>query len=221
MSVPNQRIVHIRKAKLHNKDNLFTVINLDGLQKAVELLNGSGLKMWCYCNKNQDKYVFDLSQVACQEYGIKKDSYYNGIKELIQYGFLIPEREGSNIFYFYETPHKNISEDKNWFSETTIVEVESPKKESENTERNNTNNTLQYINKKENEIMEKEKEAKKRFQELEDLYPALNKKQQRLFLGLKNNLDSFPVSGITDFDRKRRIEIINTIYDKIYSEEVS
>jgi hypothetical protein len=60
--------------------------------------------MWLYFNKNQDGYKFELSQKACQVWGIKKDSYYDGIRELELKGYLIPIYEGSNIYKFYEKP---------------------------------------------------------------------------------------------------------------------
>ena len=44
--------------------------------------------MWLYFNKNQDGYKFELSQKACQAWGIKKDSYYDGIRELELKGYL-------------------------------------------------------------------------------------------------------------------------------------
>ena len=58
--------------------------------------------MWLYLNKNQDNYKLELSQSACRKWGIKKDSFYNGIKELIIQGYLVPICGGSNIYYFYE-----------------------------------------------------------------------------------------------------------------------
>ena len=67
-------------------------------------MKGSALKMWLYFNKNQDGYQFELSQKACQLWGVKKDSYYDGIKELESKGYLSPIYEGSNIYRFYEMP---------------------------------------------------------------------------------------------------------------------
>ena len=76
--------------------------------------------MWLYFNKNQDGYKFELSQKACQEWGIKKDSYYDGIRELESKGYLFPIHEGSNIYKFYETPPsvKPKVEKPPFFSET-------------------------------------------------------------------------------------------------------
>ena len=38
--------------------------NLDALQMAMKTLNGSGLKLWLYLNKNQDGYRFELSRLG-------------------------------------------------------------------------------------------------------------------------------------------------------------
>ena len=106
-------------------------------------LKGAHLRLWLYFNKNQDGYKFELSPKACSEWGIKKDSYYSGIEELIKKGYLIPIHYGSNIYQFYEIPQaeKANAEKANWFSETTIEDSANTKKLSENPERNNTNIT--------------------------------------------------------------------------------
>lgn len=83
MSVPYQKIVKIQPRIKRNANNLYAMFNLEALSEAVKNLNGSGLKMWLYFNKNQDGFKVELSQAACRDWGIKKDSYYNGIKELI------------------------------------------------------------------------------------------------------------------------------------------
>ena len=45
------------------------------MQYAYATLSRSGLGLWLYFNKNQDDYQLELSQKACAEWGIKKDSY--------------------------------------------------------------------------------------------------------------------------------------------------
>ena len=139
MSVPNQRKFRVEPRITRDKDHVYATMNIDALSAAVRDLKGSALKMWLYFNKNQEKHTFELSQKACADWGIKKDSYYDGIKELESKGYLCPLHEGSNIFCFYETPRaenpNRSSEKENWFYET-------PNRSSENTERNNTNNTF-------------------------------------------------------------------------------
>ena len=64
----------------------------------MQVLNGSGLKLWLYLNKNQDNYRTELSRVDCAKWGIKKDSYYSAFDELIKKGFLVQDHYGSNVF---------------------------------------------------------------------------------------------------------------------------
>ncbi len=106
-------------------------------------LKGAHLRLWLYFNKNQDGYKFELSPKACSEWGIKKDSYYSGIEELIKKGYLIPIHYGSNIYQFYEIPQaeKATSQKATWFTETKNYDSAPTKKLSENPERNNTNIT--------------------------------------------------------------------------------
>ena len=141
MSVPNQKIVQIAPRIKRDANNLFAMINIDALQFAVQELNGSALKMWLYFSKNQDRFKFELSQKACQNWGIKKDSYYNGLDELIKKGFLAPAYEDSNIYVFYENPKIRQTEKPMYFSETKKPISETYTQQSENPQRNNTNNT--------------------------------------------------------------------------------
>ena len=104
MSVANQRIIQIKWREERDTDHLYTPLNIDVTFQAMEDLKYSGFKMWFYINKNQKAFKIELSQAACAKVGIKKDSYYNGINELIEKGYLVPVREGSNIYNFYELP---------------------------------------------------------------------------------------------------------------------
>ena len=138
MSVPNQKTIQLAARTRRDADNLYSMNNLDALQTAMQVLNGSGLKLWLYMNKNQDGYKFELSRVDCAKWGIKKDSYYSAVEELIKKGFLVQDHYGSSHYWFHE---KAVSERPNFFSESANEVAENPKSESENTERNNTNNT--------------------------------------------------------------------------------
>lgn len=102
MSVPNQKTVQLATRTKRDADNLYSMNNLDALQMAMQVLNGSGLKLWLYMNKNQDGYKFELSRVDCAKWGIKKDSYYSAVEELINKGFLVQDHYGSNHYWFHE-----------------------------------------------------------------------------------------------------------------------
>jgi hypothetical protein len=107
--------------------------------------------MWLYINKNQDNYRLELSQKACEEWGIKEDSYYDGVRNLIDKGYLRPMRAGSNIYVFFENrfaENPNSVELDFYYSENskpatgfqkTAYGIQ--KRMSENPKRNNTYST--------------------------------------------------------------------------------
>lgn len=166
MSVPNQKIVQIGERTARNGRNLYATVNLDALQQAMKTLKGSSLKMWLYLNKNQKDYALELSRAACLEWGIKKDSYYDGIEELIEKGYLIRNNEGSNLYTFYESPRTekpNSDNPNHYFTEETKEmseyqkwQYQKQKMKSENPYRNNINNTGILQNKTSIGLSEKE-----------------------------------------------------------------
>ena len=109
------------------------------------------VKMWLYLNKNQDNYRLGLSRVDCAEWGIRKDSYYDGIKDLIANGYLRQSQPGSNLYIFYEnalTANPTSGYSEFYFTENTTPATENqnhaygiPKRSMENPQRNNINNT--------------------------------------------------------------------------------
>lgn len=151
MTYPNQKEVQVAKRTPRNKENLFSTTNLEALQQAMNCLKGSGLKMWLYCNKNQEQYRFALSQKACEEWGIKKDSYYDGIRNLIDNGYLRPLRAGSNVYIFFENclaENPSSVELDFYYSENSKPSASFPKngygnqkRMSEKPKRNNTYST--------------------------------------------------------------------------------
>lgn len=104
MSASNQYIIRIAPRELFDKTHTYSLMHLDSLQKAMCNLKGESLKLWLYCNKNQDGYQFDLSQTAVQSWGLKKDAYQTAKKRMIEFGYLVPVSEDSNILLFYENP---------------------------------------------------------------------------------------------------------------------
>ena len=151
MSVPNQRVVQIIQREKRDKKHLYAMYNQEALRQAMTKLKGSGLKMWLYINKNQDNYRFELSRQACAEWGIKKDSYYDGFDDLVIHGYLRPSKPGSNIYYFYENALAENptfgelefyhTDNQKYFSEKEKSAYGFPKGTAVNPERNNINNT--------------------------------------------------------------------------------
>lgn len=104
MSSPNQNIVRVMPREPFDKTHTYSLMHLDSLQMAMCNLRGESLKLWLYCNKNQDGYQFELSQKKVQDWGLKKDSYQKAKQKMIELGYLVPINEGSNILMFYENP---------------------------------------------------------------------------------------------------------------------
>ena len=148
--------------------------NQDALQQAMTNLKGSGLKMWLYINKNQDNYRFELSRKVCEDWGIKKDSYYDGFNDLVKHGYLRLSQPNSNIYYFFENAlAENPPSGKREFylTENTkpATEIQNRKYENQNKaaanpERNNINNTKIIKDNKTSAFPKREtiEEAKKR-----------------------------------------------------------
>ena len=107
--------------------------------------------MWIYINKNQDGYQFELSRKACEEWGIKKDSYYDGLRDLENNRYLRQAKPGSNIYHFFENAlaenptfgeiNYYHTENQKYFSVIEKPTYDLPKGTAENPERNNINNT--------------------------------------------------------------------------------
>ena len=146
----NQKMVIINKqfnTSPSNGNIVFTSLNVAGLEQAISHLSAPGLRLYLYIMKNKDKYGFGLSLTdfmnTCRNMG--KTSYYNGVKELIEEGFLIKVPDKKNLYLavcysqvckqqdeFYARMHGNtipglegISIDK--ISESMLDEVKNTK----------------------------------------------------------------------------------------------
>ena len=103
MSVPNQKIIQIAKRRPYDSNNIYGMAHIDAMKKASKELSGVAYKLWCAFNSNQNDRSFELSQVAMEkEWGIKKTSYYKAIDELVEFHYLAPVKEGSNVYMFFE-----------------------------------------------------------------------------------------------------------------------
>ncbi len=98
-SVENQKLITTKGAK-HDKSNIYALINIEAMEKAMQLLKPNTFKLWCYMAKNQDNYTFALSRVdACRMCNISKPTYLTSIQELIEVGYLVNTKGNSYDFY--------------------------------------------------------------------------------------------------------------------------
>ena len=107
-TVPNQKVVHVNRQKC---DKNFLQISKDNWYAANKDLGPYGLQLYLYIAGNRDGFDFALSQEAAeQDAGITKTTFHKYVKVLIEKGYLVPRKEKSNIYDFYEVPRRK--EDK-------------------------------------------------------------------------------------------------------------
>ena len=107
-TVPNQKVVHVNRQKC---DKNFLQIKKENWYAANKDLEPYGLQLYLYIAGNRDGFDFALSQEAAErEAGIKKTSYHKYVNLMVEKGYLVPRKENSNIYDFYEVPKRK--EDK-------------------------------------------------------------------------------------------------------------
>ena len=107
-TVPNQKVVHVNRQKC---DKNFLQISKENWYAANKDLEPYGLQLYLYIAGNRDGFDLALSQEAAErEAGIKKTSYHKYVNLMIEKGYLVPRKENSNVYDFYEVPKRK--EDK-------------------------------------------------------------------------------------------------------------
>ena len=107
-TVPNQKVVHVNRQKC---DKNFLQISKDNWYAANKDLGPYGLQLYLYIAGNRDGFDFALSQEAAErDAGITKTTFHKYVKVLIEKGYLVPRKENSNVYDFYEVPKRK--EDK-------------------------------------------------------------------------------------------------------------
>ena len=112
-TVPNQKVVHVHRdmPDKNKKEGNFLLIKKENWYAANKDLEPYGLQLYLYIAGNREGFDFALSQEAAErEAGIKKTSYHKYVNLMIEKGYLVPRKENSNIFDFYEVPKRK--EDK-------------------------------------------------------------------------------------------------------------
>ena len=98
-TVPNQKTITTKSAQ-HSKENIYAMLNIDAMKKAMTLLKPNTFKLWCYMAKNQNNYTFALSCVdACNFCKMTKPTYLACVQELIDAGYLVNTQGNSYDFY--------------------------------------------------------------------------------------------------------------------------
>jgi predicted transcriptional regulator len=102
ITYPNQKVICVHKIPVNNKE-LYTQINLNAINKALETLSGNAFKLFIYIAKNQNNHKFALScSDIIKKLNISNKTYYNAFKELISTGYIQQTDEDSNYYIFNE-----------------------------------------------------------------------------------------------------------------------
>ena len=101
--IANQKKITIEKEiveKDSGKKRPYVIAYVDTIEKAAQDLKNSSFKVYLYLLTNLNSFYFGLSpQDISNRYGISVDSARDGIKQLIEKGYLVEQDEGEYIFY--------------------------------------------------------------------------------------------------------------------------
>lgn len=124
----NQKVVVVHREQVEEN---FILIKKENMYQAYQTVKASATCLWLYLIGNQDGYKFALSPTAiAQSLGMNDKTYYRSIKRLIDAGYLVQRREGSNIYDVYERPYSEIQADKKSESLSPKMGSEAPNWES-------------------------------------------------------------------------------------------
>ena len=102
MSVPNQKIVVIHKAKYRD---YFLQIGISEWQLALQEMNKCEFALYLYLAGNADGFNLELSQQAFENAtGYKKTSYHAAVKRLLELDYLVQIH--GNKYDFHTTPRR-------------------------------------------------------------------------------------------------------------------
>lgn len=102
VTVPNQKVITV-KHDICDKTHLYTKCNIAANNMAMKELSANAYKLYMYFNLNQNNYTLALSYVAVHNLTNMADkTYQRAVKELIEKGYLVKEKDKKNAYIFYE-----------------------------------------------------------------------------------------------------------------------
>lgn len=112
ITVANQKVAHIHRDMPDKKEGNFLQIKKENLYAAYQDLNAHGLAVYLYLAGNKDGFDLAISPAAIhQGFGMPESTARDKIKLLIEKGYLVQKKEGSNIYDFYERPKVSVDVD--------------------------------------------------------------------------------------------------------------
>lgn len=166
----NQFHSTIKKAPC-DKDNLYTMINIDALFKAMKALNGTEFKLWIYLSKNQNDFGFDFSPQHLQDVtGVSKASSWRAVNKLTELGFILYKHETpeDTTFTFYEVPQAKIEKRiiKEEINQITEKKISSEELHTKDNNRLNEKETIKLETDKNTKVETKEIKETKEIEEV-------------------------------------------------------
>ena len=162
MSVPNQLKIQIATRRpwgnrTDKKKDTFARVHIDAAKLARQNLKGESFAFWFAINSWADDSSFDLSFAYMRDdWNFTESTYKRAKKELMELGYLVPVKTGSNVYLFYEVPQNFLAasvqneldskESREGQNEPTTVQNEPHAGQNEpqpvqNEQRNTTNTT--------------------------------------------------------------------------------
>lgn len=112
MSVPNQRIILIKRVSAEVRKEYFK-IGHNQLNKVANDLKGNAFKLYIYLANNQNNFILELSSRDFINWsGTSESTYDRAFTELKEKGYLISAPKQKNLWLFqeesksYEERHK-------------------------------------------------------------------------------------------------------------------
>ena len=162
MSVPNQLKIQIATRRpwgnrQDKKKDTFARIHIDAAKLARQHLKGESFAFWFAINSWADDSSFDLSFAYMRDdWNFTESTYKRAKKELMELGYLVPVKPGSNVYLCYEVPKNFLdasvqnepdsNENREGQNEPTTVQnephaVQNEPQPVQNEQRNTTNTT--------------------------------------------------------------------------------
>lgn len=116
---PNQRVITTNKEKT-DTENIYTKININALDTALQVLRPNAFKLYVYFCKNINGYTFALSKIdVCKSLHITANTYLEAFKELESLGYLVKDKQIRTHYNFYEKAKEEVNEIVTINKETT------------------------------------------------------------------------------------------------------
>ena len=112
ITYPNQKVIQVKSMPHNGKDKSqpYGCINIEASNRAARVLKPNAYRMYIRIVLNQDGHEFALSPKAMrEEIGISPTGYETAVKNLIDAGYLVQIRNGSNKYIFYENPPEKVA----------------------------------------------------------------------------------------------------------------